>query len=111
MTTLLLLIIAGLVWYIWKQSSAPKPSPNLVVTITTTTSREADSQADKDAWGVPDLDLYGPGQRMRQLWLAAVAIVQSDNKTHEQEAQFLRYAAEKWGIPKADVPALDTSAN
>ena len=48
---------------------------------------------------------------MRQLWLAAVAIVQSDNKTHEQEAQFLRYAAEKWGIPKADVPALDTSAN
>ena len=281
MTTLLLLIIAGLVWYIWKQSNAPKPSPNLVVTITTTTSREADSQADKDAWDVPDLDLYGPGQRMRQLsgvrlnihftdrdgktsqrditsqryaynpdtkagvlyafchmrngnrpfalnriskavdletgeiipdlgsflektfeqtptfaverflaqhdawafvlfsfakadgflrakeraillgwakeqglteptalveleamlgnwymtkgafwdaeksvktiertedymrklWLAAVAIVQSDNKTHEQEAQFLRYAAEKWGIPKADVPALDTSAN
>lgn len=47
---------------------------------------------------------------MRTLWQAVVAIVISDKKPHEQELQFLRYAAEKWGIPESEVPALEVPA-
>ena len=43
---------------------------------------------------------------MKTLWTALVAIIQSDKKPHDQEAEFLRYAAKQWGIAPADMPVL-----
>lgn len=48
-------------------------------------------------------------QYMQGLWRAATELVLTDKKLHEQETQFLRYAAEKWGIPASEVPKLLTA--
>lgn len=50
-----------------------------------------------------------PDEYMTALWAAVVAIVQSDKKPHDQEADFLRYAAKQWGISSADMPTLPAS--
>lgn len=41
---------------------------------------------------------------MDALWKASVAIVSTDKSPHDQEKEFLRYAAKQWGISTKDVP-------
>lgn len=99
MNTVLLLIIAVLLWYIWKQNKERNVKSNtkqdaIVLTITTETVKREVEPIDKDAWEDWDADLYGPGQRMRQLNGVRLHIHFTDRegKKTERDITTMRYA-------------------
>lgn len=103
MTSVVLIIVAGLFWYVWVVSRKPrkpiKPTPtqadgDFIVTFTVEATQEETPPIDKDAWEDWDQDLYGPGQRVRQLNGVRLRIDFTDRegKRTERDVTSFRYS-------------------